>query len=196
MSARRLTKELKLLTQEPVPGCSITLPNEDDLYKWIVHLIGPENTPYEGGIFIINIKFTNDYPFKKPVVTFETKIYHPHISDKGQACLAILGASYSPAIFVKRILKEITTLLCDHSGAYIAECPCCGSVIDGRDLQQAMNRNILKEYVQNRQKFNRVAKQWTQQYAQGVQLVRVERSYGALTLTNNMIFHPKNVLNR
>ena len=40
---------------------------------------GPEGTPYEEGFFFFRIDIPNEYPFKAPVVTCLTKVYHPNI---------------------------------------------------------------------------------------------------------------------
>lgn len=51
-----------------------------DLLKWKATLIGPIDTPYEGGIFELSIQFPVNYPFKPPTIKFMTKIYHCNIS--------------------------------------------------------------------------------------------------------------------
>ena len=59
-SKNRLLKEYKEIKQNPVENCNI-IPNEDDIYYWNGVLFGPEDTPYEGGVFKINIM----YPMNK-----------------------------------------------------------------------------------------------------------------------------------
>ena len=50
---------------------------EDDLTKWSGTLVGPSDTPYEGGIFQLEITFPEEYPYKPPKIIFKTPIYHP-----------------------------------------------------------------------------------------------------------------------
>lgn len=51
-----------------------------------VLLVGPQDTPYEGGYFKVKIKMPHDYPIGPPSVFFITKIFHPNISENGIVC--------------------------------------------------------------------------------------------------------------
>ena len=46
-------------------------------------LRGPKKSPYEGGIFLLNLTFPNDYPHIAPILSFDTNIYHPNVSNTG-----------------------------------------------------------------------------------------------------------------
>ena len=71
---------------KPIEGVSIALAG-DALNQWNAIIIGPSDTPYEGGMFIVNIDFSANYPFKAPKVLFKTKIFHPNIKqDTGEIC--------------------------------------------------------------------------------------------------------------
>lgn len=43
---------------------------------------GPPDTPYAGGRFIVDIVIPDNYPFKSPIMKFDTKIWHPNISSQ------------------------------------------------------------------------------------------------------------------
>ncbi|CAF0970156.1 unnamed protein product [Rotaria sordida] len=47
---------------------------------WIGYIDGPEETPFAGGRFHLNINFPAEFPFKPPHIRFITSIYHPNIS--------------------------------------------------------------------------------------------------------------------
>ena len=55
---------------------SVGLPEEGNYYKWRATLAGPEDSPYQGGLFYIELLFPNDYPKSKPQIRFLTPIYH------------------------------------------------------------------------------------------------------------------------
>jgi len=112
-SYRRLQKEIKDIQNNPLDFISAG-PYEDELYKWRGTLMGPENTPYYGGIFNIKMDFPVDYPIKAPVITFRTKIYHPNICfSDGSICLDILREQWSPALSIQKILLSVVSLLND-----------------------------------------------------------------------------------
>ena len=74
---------------------------------------GPEKSPFEGGLFALDINFPNDYPFKPPKVRFETRICHPNVNSSGNICMDVLKDSWSPALTTSKVLLSITSLLCD-----------------------------------------------------------------------------------
>ena len=75
--------------------------------------MGPEDSPYSGGVFFLNIHFPADYPFKPPKVSFTTRIYHCNINANGGICLDILKDQWSPALTISKVLLSICSLLTD-----------------------------------------------------------------------------------
>ena len=102
-AAKRITKELANLEKDPPANCSAG-PEGDDIFHWTATIMGPEGTPYHGGIFYLNITFPENYPFKPPKVHFVTKIYHPNVNSGGGICLDVLKEKLSPALTISKIL--------------------------------------------------------------------------------------------
>ena len=65
-------------------------------------IMGPSDSPFQGGVFFLNIHFPSDYPFKPPKVSFTTRIYHPNVNSNGSICLDILNAQWSPALTISK----------------------------------------------------------------------------------------------
>jgi ubiquitin-conjugating enzyme E2 D/E len=110
MALKRLQKEVTEIQKDTPVNCSAG-PNNNDLFNWEATIIGPTETPYEGGIFKLKILFPADYPFKPPKITFETPIYHPNINSNGGICLDILKDQWSPALNITKVLLSICSLL-------------------------------------------------------------------------------------
>ena len=86
-------------------------PTDSDLFLWNAMIIGPENTPYEDGIFHVEIKIPGTYPFDPPTLKFTTKIFHPNISYNGYICLDILRKNWSPVLTISKVLLSLYSLL-------------------------------------------------------------------------------------
>ena len=145
-TVQRITKELKEFKTDPPTNCSAGLIN-DDIYNWQATIIGPDDSPYQGGVFTLNIVLSNEYPFKPPKCTFITKIYHPNINSQGGICLDILKDNWSPALTVNKLLLSISSLLTDPNP------------------DDPLEVEIAKLYKSNREEYNRRAKEFTLFYA-------------------------------
>lgn len=110
---KRIQSELKEMLNNPPSNCSGGPVDDSDVFKWHATIIGPTDTPYEGGIFNLLIDFPMDYPFKPPRVKFTTKIYHCNISSTGSICLDILKEQWSPALTISKVLLCICSLMDD-----------------------------------------------------------------------------------
>ena len=80
-------------------------PVGDDLFHWSATIMGPPDSPFQGGVFFLNIHFPADYPFKPPKISFTTKIYHPNINSQGGICLDILKNAWSPALTISKVIS-------------------------------------------------------------------------------------------
>ncbi|KAK8029576.1 ubiquitin conjugating enzyme [Apiospora rasikravindrae] len=83
-----------------------------DLTHLKASIPGPPGTPYEGGSFIVDVKIPTEYPFRPPVMKFDTKVWHPNISSQtGAICLDTLSSAWSPVLTIKSSLLSLQSLL-------------------------------------------------------------------------------------
>ena len=150
MAAERINKELTNLNEDPPSNCSAG-PVGDDIFHWQATLMGPTDSPYEGGVFFLEIHFPNDYPYKSPRVTFSTKIYRPNINSSGGICLDILKEQWSPALTISKVLLSICSLLNDPNP------------------DDPLVPSIAELYKRDKNEYLLKAKTWTLQYAAGYQ---------------------------
>eukprot|EP00271_Cylindrocystis_brebissonii_P008995 TRINITY_DN23569_c0_g1_i1.p1 TRINITY_DN23569_c0_g1~~TRINITY_DN23569_c0_g1_i1.p1 ORF type:complete len:203 (+),score=37.27 TRINITY_DN23569_c0_g1_i1:370-978(+) len=108
----RVQKEVEEIHKDKsLSGVSVKLVG-DDLSKMKGFVNGPPDTPYEGGVFVVDISLPGDYPFKPPKMRFITKVWHPNVSSQnGAICLDILKEQWSPAFTVKTCLLCLQALL-------------------------------------------------------------------------------------
>ncbi|KAF5727872.1 ubiquitin-conjugating enzyme E2-17 kDa [Tripterygium wilfordii] len=148
MASKRINKELKDLQKDPPVSCSAG-PVADDMFHWQATIMGPADSPFAGGVFLVSIHFPPDYPFKPPKVSFRTKVFHPNINSNGSICLDILKEQWSPALTVSKVLLSICSLLTDPNP------------------DDPLVPEIAHMYKSDRAKYESTARSWTQKYAMG-----------------------------
>lgn len=146
-SLKRLNREYRHILKEPIENIEISFPDDSNLLVWEAILIGPTETPYEGGRFKIQLMFDDEYPHSPPEVKFLTKIYHPNVNNTGQICLNILRNDWKPTLSARTVLLSISSLL----GSPNAEDP--------------LDVNVATLYKRNRELFYKTAQEWTSMYA-------------------------------
>lgn len=146
MALKRIQRELQELGRDPPANCSAG-PIGDDLFHWQATIMGPEESPYTGGVFFLDIHFPADYPFKPPKVSFTTRIYHCNINSNGGICLDILKDQWSPALTISKVLLSVCSLLTDPN----PDDPLVPEVA------QLLKNNVTQH--------NATAREWTAKYA-------------------------------
>jgi len=136
VARRRLFRDLKKLQSDPPQGISAA-PVQDDIMSWTAVMFGPDDTPWEGGTFQLEVTFTEEFPTKPPHVRFVTKMFHPNIYNNGEICLDILQNLWSPSYDISAILTSIQSLLTDPNP------------------NSPANSEAAKLWSENRQEYNR-----------------------------------------
>ncbi|KAM9828452.1 ubiquitin-conjugating enzyme E2 T isoform X1 [Syngnathus typhle] len=148
--ASRLKRELDMLTKEPPPGitCWQTEERIDDLQAQIV---GGSGTPYEGGVFTLEIKIPERYPFEPPKMRFLTPIYHPNIDTAGRICYDALKlppkGAWRPSLNLSTLLTSIQLLMSEPNP------------------DDPLMADIASEFRHNKQLFMQKARKWTEEHA-------------------------------
>lgn len=109
----RLLKELKEVGKEDTSGVKALPVVEGNMTHLHGTIEGPSGTPYDGGVYEIDIKIPKQYPFEPPKMKFVTKIWHPNISSQtGAICL--VGSRFttgcrSRVVFLESVGLSIST---------------------------------------------------------------------------------------
>ncbi|CDR46888.1 CYFA0S26e01200g1_1 [Cyberlindnera fabianii] len=143
---RLSAQETERLVSDPVPGITAE-PHEENLRYFDVTIQGPDQSPYEGGVFKLELYLPDDYPMIAPKVRFLTKIYHPNIDKLGRICLDVLKNNWSPALQIRTILLSVQALLA------------------APNPNDPLANDVAEEWLQNESQAIETAKQWTKEYA-------------------------------
>ena len=148
MSAiRRLKKEYNDFKKDPPSNCDAVIV-ASNYNHWEGTILGPSSSPYQGGIFKLDIIIPSDYPFKPPKIAFKTKIYHPNINERGEICLDILKSQWSPALRISKVLLSICSLLEDPNP------------------DDPLDTSAARLYKSNREGYNKKVKDYVIKFAQ------------------------------
>ena len=141
VASKRLFQEYKALLTSPPDGITAGPVTEDDLFLWEALIQGPEDTPFEGGIYPAELKFPKDYPLNPPKMKFMGEIWHPNgainstlcshmltaaVYANGEVCISILhppgddpnhyesaSERWSPIQSVEKILISVMSMLAE-----------------------------------------------------------------------------------
>ncbi|XP_024014010.1 ubiquitin-conjugating enzyme E2 29 [Eutrema salsugineum] len=150
-----ISLQLKEVERKNSPCFSTGLVGED-LYHWETIITGPKGSPYENGVFKLDIHFPLDYPFAPPrlrnEVMFKTKAYHPNVNTYGNIFLKMLNPThFRTNNSINDVLTEIYQMLTApqiSEGHYFVE-------------------EIARIYVEDRAAFETNALAWTVEHAGG-----------------------------
>ncbi|CAG9320188.1 unnamed protein product [Blepharisma stoltei] len=122
----RLQNEFRELSQNEDIGFSVGL-IDDNLFNWSVCFSGPQDTAWEGGLYMATLRFPPQYPNSPPEMIFRTEMWHPNIFPDGRVCISILhppgedqfnqyesaSERWRPILGVEAILVSVISMLND-----------------------------------------------------------------------------------
>ena len=154
-SLKRIKEEFRSINTNPVSNISLTvsLPDDDNLYKWRASFIGPKDTPYKMGLFYLEIIFPKDYPNSPPEIHFKTPIYHPNVNNH-KSEKELLGnvrfsdiTSWNPSTSMRKVLIDLYSIF------YLA------------NPESSQSLKIAKEYKENKGLYQEKIIYFTKKYA-------------------------------
>lgn len=77
--------DLRTMKQQPPEGVSASPIGDDNLLVWGGTVFGPDDTPWEGGIFSLRMTFTEQYPDKPPRVRFTSEMVRALATSRGRS---------------------------------------------------------------------------------------------------------------
>ena len=150
-----LTTELEDLNACPFPTVTAG-PEGDDIRFWRAYLMGPENTPYFGGIFVLRLIFPETYPRDPPQVCFATSMYHPGVSAKdGNADPSSFGLQEGKGIEDNTIRSVLQNAIHFFTFEMYTN-------LQGKGIR---NRKAKEQLLTDPRGFHETAVRWTYQYA-------------------------------
>ncbi|KAF9926979.1 hypothetical protein FBU30_003588 [Linnemannia zychae] len=145
---RRIQKEIADCQRDQSSLIDLKLVEDGNIMHLKGRFPGPPETPYDGGMFQVDIVLSDTYPFQPPKVKFDTKVYHPNVSSQtGVICLDILKQAWSPVLTISSTLLSVQSLLCTP---------------EPNDPQDAQ---VASQYLNDHAAFLETARFWTECYA-------------------------------
>uniref|UniRef100_A0A6C0JBK1 Ubiquitin-conjugating enzyme E2 Z n=1 Tax=viral metagenome TaxID=1070528 RepID=A0A6C0JBK1_9ZZZZ len=137
---RRIKKDVEQIFKDSEEGIMVYW-DQKDMGKLHAIIVGPKDTPHEGGFFHISLDFPKTYPFFPPIVKFHTtdggKIsFNNHIFKDGSICLSILNTgggkdSWAASLTLSGVLVSIRSLLNEN---YYNESGIGGSKVETQNI--------------------------------------------------------------
>jgi len=147
----RIQREILSLKKNPPPGISCYPVDEAANNVLTASIVGTTGSPYEKGVFQLEVTVGDRYPFEPPRVRFRTPLYHPNVDGAGRICLDMLkmppSGSWKPVFTIEGLLTSIQYLMTNPNP------------------DDPLMPDIASQYKYNKEEFNREARAWTQKHA-------------------------------
>lgn len=121
--------------------------SETDIAFWLAIMQGPNDTPYEGGTFMLYLHAEDRYPAFAPSARFVTRIKHPNVSLEGRICHSIFSRDYTTDTSMTQLLDTVYGMLLQV------------------EASDPVNTTMTLGYHHDQVEFNEEVREWTRRYA-------------------------------
>lgn len=137
LSLKRIKTELNEINNNNIFGLSIGMVDNDYYHLKAIIVNTDNNSPFYYKFLELEIKLSENYPFKEPKIILKTPIFHPNfLNDK--ICLDIIKSDkWSPALTLEKVLLSIVSLL------------------DDANPNDPLNTDAANLYINNRNEYNK-----------------------------------------
>lgn len=120
LATKRILSDLKIIKKNQLDKNNIFVStNDEDIYNIKAMIVGPDDTPYEGGFFFFDLNFPKNYPMEPPKAKFMTLNrevrFNPNLYKCGKVCVSLLntwaGPGWTTACTLSAVLLSIQSLL-------------------------------------------------------------------------------------
>ena len=108
---KRILRDYKDYLRNKPMGITCRI-HEDNMMIWDACILGPLDTPWEGGTFFLRIELSEQYPDVAPSICFISRLFHPNIYVDGKICLDILQNRWTPQYTIVTVLLSIQVYAC------------------------------------------------------------------------------------
>jgi ubiquitin-conjugating enzyme E2 Z len=118
-AVRRIHQDIENIMKDDIKEQGIFYNMDDsDISTGTALIIGPPNTPYEGGFYFFSVKFPPNYPFDPPAMCTLTQDgftrFNPNLYREGKICLSLIntwhvGDKWSGCQSLSTVLLSILT---------------------------------------------------------------------------------------
>lgn len=149
---KRLENEFVILNRNAFAdlGCTVGLPDQNNLHRWRFIFLGPRDTPYEGGMFCLELEFPKDYPNNAPQIHFLTPIYHlnvcPYKSSLGLVCPNFIK-NWNPSITAQNIITKLYSIFYKVNPDSAFEKERANEYLNNRPLYESKIKFFTKKYA-------------------------------------------------
>ncbi len=122
MAIKRIVKDIEKFYLEKDENIFI-YSNPEDISYLDVLIVGPEDTPYSGGMYHFGLVFPVDYPWSPPCMRLFTTNggtvrFNPNLYANGKICLSLLGTWSGPkwtsVLNLYTLLLSVRSLMCEY----------------------------------------------------------------------------------